>query len=362
MKILIDLCHPADVHLFRNFYFLMTKKGHQITITARLKDVSYALLDAAGIPYIPYGKSYSSILGKLFGMVKFDLKLLKIAMKVKPDICLSHGSFYLSHVAFLMRKPFITFEDTGNMEQIRLYRYFSDVIITPDSFPIKLGKNQIYFPGTKELAYLLPKYFIPDAAFLKLAGLTPGEKYIILRFVGWNASHDIGHQGISHENKVRLIEALSAHARVLICSEAELPAEFLEYRLNVPPESMHHFLYYAAFMYGESATMAAECSILGTPSIYLDDVSRCYVQEIEQKFGFIFNFTESLDDQEKSLAKALELISLNNIREKFRAQHELMLADAFDLTGFMVWFIENYPASLKEVRTNHEWQKRFITK
>ena len=162
MKILIDVGHPSDVHLFRFFYEEMVRRNHKILFTARNKEVTYKLLDKFHMPYIPYGKPFKNSIGKIFGLFQFDTHLFKISRKFNPDLFFSHGSIYSSHVAFLMRRPFITFEDTGNMEQILLYKPFSKVILTPHSFKRNLGKKQIRFNGSKELAYLHPNYFKPD--------------------------------------------------------------------------------------------------------------------------------------------------------------------------------------------------------
>ena len=51
MRILIDILHPAHVHFFRNFYDVMSGRGHELTITARDKDRSVDLLEQYGLPY-----------------------------------------------------------------------------------------------------------------------------------------------------------------------------------------------------------------------------------------------------------------------------------------------------------------------
>jgi predicted glycosyltransferase len=59
MRIVVDIGHPAHVHLFKNFVWEMQKRGHEILITASKKEVSLRLLDAYGFDYIPLG-SYGS--------------------------------------------------------------------------------------------------------------------------------------------------------------------------------------------------------------------------------------------------------------------------------------------------------------
>lgn len=86
MRILIDIGHPAHVHLFKNFIFEMEGRGHQILVTARDKDVSINLLNAYGIDCIPVGKINKKKFGLIQEWIERDIKILKIARKFNPDI------------------------------------------------------------------------------------------------------------------------------------------------------------------------------------------------------------------------------------------------------------------------------------
>lgn len=360
MRIIIDVGHPSDVHLFRYFYEEMSRKNHQILFTARDKEVTICLLDAYKLNYIAYGKPFKSRLGKLFGILKFDFQLFKLARNFKPELFFSHGSFYASHVAFIMRKPFITFEDTGNLEQILLYRFFSDVILTPATFFRNLGRKQLRFKGTKELAYLHPNNFVPDKNVLAEIGVKPGERFVLLRFVGWNASHDFGHKGISFPNKLRIIQELSKIARVFISSESDLPENIVHLKIRIAPEKIHSVMYYADLLYGESATMASECAIIGTPAIFVNNARISYTRDQESRYDMIYNFTESTDDQERSIEKAMELMAVPDLKRIWRRKCLKLIHENIDLTAFMVWFIENYPTSVSTLKENPNYQDCFI--
>ena len=165
MRILIDIGHPGHVHLFRPFAEEMQKNGHKILFTCRQKEFEIELLEDAGFEYISFGKHYKTKVGKIWGLFKFDLKMFLTAIKFKPDIFLSHGSFYAAHAAFLMKKPNICLEDTGNMEQVRLYKPFTQAILTSDVFHKELGPKQIKYAGYHELAYLHTNRFQPEKDF-----------------------------------------------------------------------------------------------------------------------------------------------------------------------------------------------------
>ncbi|MEI6750652.1 MAG: DUF354 domain-containing protein [Bacteroidota bacterium] len=362
MRILIDVGHPSDVHLFRLFYEEMLKRNHQILFTARDKEVTIGLLDAFKLNYISYGKPFKSRIGKLLGILKFDLHLYRLARRFKPDLFFSHGSFYSSHVAFLMRKPFITFEDTGNLEQILLYKFFADVILTPDTFVRNLGKKHLKFKGTKELAYLHPNNFVPDMSVLDEIGIKPGERIVLLRFVGWNASHDFGHNGITYANKLRIIKEASKQARVFISSESKLPEDIAHLQIKIAPEKILSVMYYADLLYGESATMASECAIMGTPAIFVNNANISYTKEQEKKYDLIYNFTESAEDQEKSIEKALALLAMPDLKNAWRTKSLKLIHEKIDLTAFMIWFIEQYPDSSAILHKNPLFQDKFIMK
>lgn len=56
MKILFDMGHPAHVHFFKNAIWELEKRGHQVKVTAREKDVTLELLGAYKIPYVVRGR------------------------------------------------------------------------------------------------------------------------------------------------------------------------------------------------------------------------------------------------------------------------------------------------------------------
>jgi predicted glycosyltransferase len=116
MRILIDIGHPGHVHLFRPFAQQMIKNGHAILFTCREKEFEIELLKAAGFSYKSFGKKHKTIIGKIWGLIKFDVLEVITALKFKPDVLLSHGSPYAAHAAFLLRKKNIALEDIGNSE------------------------------------------------------------------------------------------------------------------------------------------------------------------------------------------------------------------------------------------------------
>lgn len=342
MTILVDINHPAHVHYFKNCIWRLRQNGHQIIVTARDRYPVLQLLEAYKENFYNRGKGSERLLGKLLYMPAAEIKILKIALKTKPDLFLSFGTPYPNHVAWLLRKPGINFQDTENARlMFAVTLPFSRVYCTPHCFKRDLGKKHIRFNGYMELAYLHPNYFTPDESVFEYLQVNRDEKYVVIRFVSWGASHDIGHKGINPEMKRKAIKEFSRYARVFISSEGGLPEDLKSYQINIPPEKMHDVLAYASLLYGESATMASECAVLGTPAIYLDNNGRGYTDEQEEKYGLVFNYTESSIHQEESIQKAIELLKTPNLREEWQKRRQKMLSETIDVTAFMVRLIEN---------------------
>lgn len=360
MKIFIGITHPKHIHMFKYFIKEMQEKGHTILCVVVEKELVRLLLDFYSIDSVYISTNKSTIIEKVLGLPALVFKTLIIAMKFKPDMLIGQAFPHFAYISCLIRKPFIILEDTEVAKQLhRFVLPFSNTIFTTSYFRRNLGKKEIKLKCNYEIFYLHPKYFKPNPDVLKHFGIKPKEKYSVLRFVSWTAYHDFGLTGITLENKLAIVEAFSKFGKVFISSEIELPNELKKYEINIPPEMMHDLLYYASLFYGESATMAAESSVLGTPAIYLDDNGRGYTDELEKEYELMYNFTSSLKDQEVSIEKGRELLSDNFTKSIWENKKINMLKDKIEINSFLIWFTENYPQSHKIMKENPDYQERF---
>lgn len=348
MKVLANIGHPAHVHLFKNLINNLERDGHIVRIVTRDKDVTLKLLDAYKFKYDVMGRYYTTMKGKIYDFIKTDLKLFKIAIKTKPDILIAVGDPYVAHVGKLIGKPSIVFTDTENAKLANKLTFpFATVICTPSCYKDDLGKKQVRYNGYHELAYLHPNYFQQDPSILDELGLSRDDKFIVVRIISWSASHDIGDRGFKNIREV--IKSLEKFGRILITSEIKLPYDLEKYKITISPEKIHHLLSFAELYIGESATMASESAILGTPSIFISTSRRGYTDEQESRYGLVYTFSESHDAQEKAIKKALELLNDNEVHKKWREKRKKLLSEKIDVTKFMIEFIENYPKSFYEL-------------
>jgi len=94
--------------------------------------------------------------------------------------------------------------------------------------------------------------------------------------------------------------------------------------------------------------------MLGVPAIYLNAFSIGTLEE-EARFGLLFSFRNSAG----VIEKAIELLNNPALKEEFQLRQRKMLSEKIDVTAFLVWFIENYPESIKTMKENPDFQFNF---
>ncbi len=340
MKILIDIGHPAHVHYFRNAIDQWKEMGHHVVITARERKYVGELLKHYGLPYINKGKGSDSFLGKLSYMFLFDLKLLFVSMKHRPDIYVSFASAYAGQVATLVRKPHICLNDTEHSDRTHsIFTYpFSNLIITPHCYMNDLGPKQIRMNSVIEGFYLGEKRFQADQDFAKSLKGPDLQDYVIVRFVSWTAHHDLGAFGLSDKIKRNLISLLQKKYKVYVSTEGEMPSEFSEFALTIPVHKMHDALAGAAMFVGESGTMASESAYLGTPVVYINSLPLMGYLKFEQKVGLLKHFSNS----DGVIEYIKDLMNQPDLSEKSMAASKKM-RDAFsDATDFLISTVEKF--------------------
>ena len=354
---MIDIAHPAHLHYFRNFTRLFESKGHEVLFTLRDKGIIISLAASYGLKYIV--RSREGSIKPVYALYAIN-NIYRAAREFKPDIFLDMGTIFAAPVSKILGKPHITFDDTESAHKARtLFIPLISVILTPDVFQLDLGRKHIRFESFMEMFYLHKNYFTGDKNIRIKLGLQPGERFSILRFVSWEAHHDKGISGLTQENKLKAVQEFSRLARVFISSEFELPEALKPYRLNIDPALIHSVLAEADLYFGEGATMAMESVILGTPAIYINPNWLGYTIEAEKR-GLLFNFKQDSISQEKAIDKGLIILQNPKSKVEVLSLGEKYFNTKIDPTGFLVWFVEKWPESLKVMKKNPEYQKKFL--
>lgn len=339
MNFIFELAHPKHFHQFRHIIEGL-KLDHQVLVIARNKEVLWKLLDENNVPYIRFFHTSSrGLVKKLAFYLSSFRKLLSIARKHKADVFISKASLSTVILKIFRRKcKTLIFPDSeGVWLTNHIVCHFSDYIITPDVNGRNFGPRHRRIPGIFENSYLLEEHLKQDKS--KLAdkfGFLKG-KTALLRFVGWNANHDITHSGFTDEQKRSLVDLFLKYSfRVIISAESSLPDELSKYRNPFPPSEIHSVLKACDYYVGDSQTMASEAALLGLKSfrcnsmvgriplrnfIFLEDkhllrnfsnfdeLYRCIEDEITGKTDFFRDVTDYWKEYGDQNEVILELIN-----------------------------------------------------
>ncbi|RKY08091.1 MAG: hypothetical protein DRP56_04665 [Planctomycetota bacterium] len=337
MRILVEITHPAHVHFFRHAIDVWKSHGHEVAVTAREKEITEELLKQYGIEHTVLsgiGKGKLSLFAEL---IKRDYRLWRFCRKFKPDVLTGIGGVFAAQVGWLLRRPVVVWDDTEHAGlSHRMTFPFATCIQTPDCYTKQLGTKQTRYAGCHELAYLHPDYFTPNDDVVKNLGIDPNEKYCLVRFVSWQAHHDVGQHGVDSNAKVRFVEKIAQHARPYITSEGKLPDELKKYQLNIPVHQIHHVMALARLCITEGATMASESALLGVPAVYINTLTAGTINEFE-KYGLIKQTT----DTNLALQYGLDFLTEPNASEKYQGIKQKLIAKKIDMTEYIVQTVES---------------------
>jgi predicted glycosyltransferase len=318
-------------------------KGHEVIIAGRIKDITVPLLEVFGIHANILSTCGTSFWSLAWEYVYRSWKILTLIRHEKPDVLVSVAGTFISLVGKLTGIPVIIFYDTEIATVSNFLAFpFSHLIVIPSCYRKKIPYRHITYSGYHELAYLHPDLFSPNITILKELGLGEGEKYVVIRFVSWESGHDLGKTGFPIEMKRQIVSTFSEYARVYITSEKPLPPDLERYRFPLGPDRIHDALFHAALFFGESATMASESVVLGTPAIYIDTVGRGYTDEQEKIYGALFRYSHTPHEHEKAMGKALELLKQDDVKSFWSKKREKILSDKINVTSLIVSIITSY--------------------
>ena len=162
MKIWIDLTNAPHINFFKPFVKRWEDEGHELIFTARNLSDTIHLIDQNGWSYTQIGghagKNKSR---KLLYFPRRVYLLYKFLKRNKPDIGISHSSFYSPIVFKLLIIPSIYLNDNEHATGYYLAFKFATVNMLPEFLLNKahklkwLKKYTIkFYPGIKEGIYL----------------------------------------------------------------------------------------------------------------------------------------------------------------------------------------------------------------
>jgi predicted glycosyltransferase len=333
MRYLFDILHPAHVHVLKHTMTELRDNDHDVVVTARDKDVALELLDAYDLDYTVLSTQQHGSVNLARELVSRTVKLGRFARSQKIDALVGLMGPSIAPVGRILRIPSYVLYDTEIASLTNTWVYpMATEVITPQCYTGRVRGNHVTYTGYHELAYLHPARFKPDPARLTMYGLDMDHPYVVLRLPSLLSSHDNREVDTPPDTWLRWIEATSETHRVVISSERPLGADLDTFRLEGPPADVHHVLAYADLVMGESATMAAEAAVLGTPAILVGATSRGYVDDIERRYGLIRYFTPDRIDE--ALGAARDVLNEPDSAAN-SASHSKLIDDHIDVTSWL---------------------------
>ena len=344
MKIQIDINHPAHVHYYRNFIKLMESKGHKFCVTNRDSKMINQLLDYYGIEHTIRNKrpEKKGTVASLMNLLRMILWCIRKSLTFHPDMYMGFASSASAITSFLFRKPSILIDDTEhNAMNHKLYMPFCSAVLTPFYFKKDLGNKdkQIRFNAYVEQLYLHSVYFKSSTQVLEELNVKPKE-YVIVRYIAYDAHHDLKVHPISEEAKKNIVKEISKRYRVFVSLEKSVKDPFYDdYVLKISPEKMHDLEANAKFMVAEGATMASEAFLLGVPYLYLNPLIVGYMDY--QCTHYPHRCFKTTDGDE-----ALKIVSqLMDINIDVEAERRKVEEQTINPTAYLESFVEHFPES-----------------
>ncbi|MCI5956711.1 MAG: hypothetical protein MRZ54_06990 [Clostridiales bacterium] len=336
MKAMICFTHPAWVHQFHHIIWRMRERGDEVLCFVAEKDGNSTLLERYGIPYVRCAKSTGkNPVQKALLFLKLSIQFSIAALREKPDIMIGRAAPMLAVASWVSNRPHLLYEDTEVSKfSLRICKRLSTKILTPRTFLTDLGPCQERLDTYKELFYLHPSVFTPDKQTLRDVGFNPDEPYILVRFVAWNASPDIGKHGLDAAGQIALVRRLEKYGRVYVSAEGAVPDELKPNLLKTPYELIHHVLAFARLVFSEGATMASEAVVLGTHALYVNTIVSGSTREQCERFRLLYNFNDGDDRYERAAAQAEALLQMPDLEEQGREKQRRLLEEKVDINNY----------------------------
>jgi len=350
LRVLFDVQHPAQVHLFKHVLWELQAKGHETMVVARDKEVTLDLLDAYGIDHRSLSRRTGGLPAAVLELGVREVRTTLAARAFEPDVVVSRVSPPAVHAASVVGARSVVVTDT-DIDDTLLGRTFhaitlpfADVVCRPPGLDLPTDPGKQRDLGTQELAYLHPDRFTPDPTGLERHGVDPDEPFAVVRLAGWDAYHDVGHEGITESVFRKVVAMLSDRGRVFLSTERGRPTGLDVEPLPVPTHLIHDLLYYADIYVGDSGTMSTEAAMLGTPSVRLNsiesDADERIFRTLETDYGLLFSFS----DGEAALRKVRALMTDESTPAEWERRRSRLLDDAPDVTEELLAIIRETAA------------------
>lgn len=332
MKIWIDLTNSPHVNFFARLIEEL-KSEHELILTCRPLANTIELLDMFSIEYTVVGKHYGKRrFRKFFGFFIRVAQLFRFLRQRKPDVAISHSSFYSPLVSRLLGVRSIYLNDNEHAAGNKVSFLFADTIMVPEFLNLEKVRAQwarpdkiISYPGVKEGVYLWYQGIVKKESADADGGRT--RKIIYIRPEPWAAQY---YQGDSNFIDALLVDLQGDFEIILLPRDEVQKKHYQSERfsaVHIPdkPLGLQQIMQNCDLFIGAGGTMTREAAVLGIPtiSIYQDkllDVDRFLV-----KSGYMRHIPDLTAGQVRDCLRQVEANPPSHeLLEKGRAAYDLI--------------------------------------
>jgi len=296
MKIWIDLTNSPHVNFFKPFIQHWKSENYELIITARNLANTLDLIKQNNWNYYEIGgHAGKNKLKKIFYFPKRVFLLWKFLRKAKPNIGISHSSFYSPIVCKLLKIPSVYLNDNEHAKGNYLAFKYATINLLPEFLKQKAIEQKWierftmdFYPGIKEGIYLSQSNI---SRLVKEQ--TTDRKMIYIRLEPWTAQYYAGENNFMDD----LIIDLKDNYNLVVLPRGE--TQSLHYKNPVfkgitvsdKPISLEHIFQTCDLFIGAGGSMTRELAFLGVPtiSVYQGELLEVDKYLINNNFMFYMN-------------------------------------------------------------------------
>lgn len=272
----IDLDNTPHVPFFEPIMEELSRRGHQILLTARDAFQVCEMADQKRMKYTKVGRhNGKNAVLKLAGLYYRAMQLRPLVQREKPVLGVSHGSRAQSILCNILRIPNVVIADYEHAKFLPLAGPDWEIVpeIIPDAALYCSEERILKYPGIKEDVYV-PR-FKPDASILNELGLGKDHIVVTARPPASEAHYRNPESDVlfsmfmesalrTPDVRVVLLPRNSKQAGQL---REQWPAGFQDGRITIPKRAVDglNLLWHSDLVVSGGGTMNREAAALGVP-------------------------------------------------------------------------------------------------
>ncbi|TFF85571.1 MAG: DUF354 domain-containing protein [Promethearchaeota archaeon] len=335
LKIWMDSCTTKQSRIACSLSFEFDKLGYDYFITARDIDYNYSYLrDVFKINFYPVGKLGYTLEEKLLNYALRVKELTKIIINEegKPDVMISQASPGGVRVAFGLKIPIITFDNSPHAIPVwRLTFALTTYAILPTSIPkskaLKWGvepDNLYVYDGVDELAWT--KNAKINADVLKKLDLKKEDRFCVFRPDEARSSYFMDNPDLDPNLPVnalivkKVIEHFPDH-KIVVFPRYEEQAQFFKNqwgsKIIIPKEAVDSIslMKFADVVVSGGGTMTREAALIGTPAVNCVQLDLLDPDRYLQKFGLPLFYERNIENAAEKTIEVLKHVDDYRIKD-----------------------------------------------